>query len=39
VVEIDSYKGEVLLVGNFGERLPICMSDLFSNVWATFYFV
>jgi hypothetical protein len=39
VVETNSHEGEVLLVASFGERLPICMSDLFSNVWATFYFV
>jgi hypothetical protein len=32
VVEIDSYKGEVLLVGSFGERLFICMSDPFSTI-------
>jgi hypothetical protein len=32
VVEIVPYKGEVLLVGSFGERLFICMSDLFSTV-------
>jgi hypothetical protein len=39
VVEIDSDKGEVLLVASLGERLSICMSDLFLIVWATFYFV
>lgn len=39
MVEVDSDKGEVLLVASLGERLSICMSDLFSNVWATFYFI